>query len=616
MKQMFAALIVLAPFVVGTMALAHDTPRTRRIAHAPVPVAAANDNRRPAGVMHGDTLVLDLDVRMARWYPEASDGEFIEAPVLGEVGKAPQVPGPLIRAREGTFIIARLTNALADSSITWLGMNTHPGMDSVRLRPGESRTLRFMAGQPGTYLHAVRVGAIDWKKREREQAAAAFIIDTRGARTDDRVFVLNIWSEPIDSINGRQALTINGKGWPYTERIEAAFGDTVRWRIVNASNRDHPMHLHGFYYRILSRGNGLIDSLFAPRTQENVVTQTMPPFSTMGLQWVASREGHWLFHCHLSFHVSTGARYGAGVTHEDDMSGDMTRHMAGLVLGLDVKPSSFSRKLAREHPRAMRLVVQEGKRRGRAVRTLGFVLQNGASPAADSVTIPGPPLVLTRGQPTDITVVNHLHEPTAVHWHGIELESYSDGVAGWSGSATRMAPFIAPSDSFTAHLTLPRAGTFIYHTHLNDVEQLTSGMYGAILVLEPGRHFTPTTDHLFIVGWDGPEDPPHLLVNGDSTPAPLVIAAGAHHRMRFIFIGAVGGETFTLRRGTEVVTWKSLARDGFEIAQRNQRVMPASVTGWAGQTFDFDFLPALRGEYTLVAGNPSTPMWKGALVVR
>jgi FtsP/CotA-like multicopper oxidase with cupredoxin domain len=46
----------------------------------------------------------------------------------------------------------------------------------------------------------------------------------------------------------------------------------------------------------------------------------------------------------------------------------------------------------------------------------------------------GPPIVLTRGQPVEIEVVNRVKDPTAIHWHGIELESYYDGVPGWSGA--------------------------------------------------------------------------------------------------------------------------------------------------------------------------------------
>ena len=52
---------------------------------------------------------------------------------------------------------------------------------------------------------------------------------------------------------------------------------------------------------------------------------------------------------------------------------------------------------------------------------------------------------------------------------------------------SRTAPAIAPGDSFEARFTPPRAGTFIYHTHIDDIRQPSSGLYGAIIVLEPGQ---------------------------------------------------------------------------------------------------------------------------------
>ena len=58
--------------------------------------------------------------------------------------------------------------------------------------------------------------------------------------------------------------------------------------------------------------------------------------------------------------------------------------------------------------------------------------------------------VLARREPVSVMVVNALPEPTAVHWHGIEPESYYDGVAGFSGSGGRRSPAIAPRDSFEA----------------------------------------------------------------------------------------------------------------------------------------------------------------------
>lgn len=40
------------------------------------------------------------------------------------------------------------------------------------------------------------------------------------------------------------------------------------------------------------------------------------------------------------------------------------------------------------------------------------------------------------------------------------------------------------------------------------------------------------------------------------------------------------------------------------------------VTGWAGQTFDFDFYPRAPGEYTLVSGDPAKPDWVARILVR
>ena len=231
---------------------------------------------------------------------------------------------------------------------------------------------------------------------------------------------------------------------------------------------------------------------------------------------------------------------------------------------------------------------------------MAFVLQrNNSTPVSDSVELPSSTLLLTRGEPTDITVVNGLSEATGVHWHGIELESYSDGVAGWSGMGKRVAPLIAPRDSFTAQLTLPRAGTFIYHTHLNDLEQLTSGLYGAIIVLEPGKTFDPRTDHIFLIGWDGTEQPPRLVVNGDSLPRPVDMAFGSTHRLRLINIGVRGFVRFALMKDNKPATWKAIAKDGFDLPSSQATVRNAVQSIMVGETYDFEFQPLERGTYTL-----------------
>src|SRR5262249_15293786 len=121
--------------------------------------------------------------------------------------------------------------------------------------------------------------------------------------------------------------------------------------------------------------------------------------------------------------------------------------------------------------------------------------------AADTPNKPGligPPIVLMRGQPVEIEVVNKLKNPTAIHWHGIELENYYDGVPGWSGGDTQRTPAIAPGTSFLVRMAPPRAGTFIYHNHFHDPSQLTNGIYGPLIVLPPADKFDPTSDMTFV----------------------------------------------------------------------------------------------------------------------
>ncbi|MBK8057127.1 MAG: multicopper oxidase domain-containing protein [Gemmatimonadetes bacterium] len=141
------------------------------------------------------------------------------------------------------------------------------------------------------------------------------------------------------------------------------------------------------------------------------------------------------------------------------------------------------------NPRRIALTVQQRSRVFGDTVGIGFVLAVPGAVAADSIEIPGPPLVLQRDEAVAITVHNRLAIPTSVHWHGMELESYFDGVGGWSGSATHVAPVIAPRDSFVARFTPPRSGTFIYHSHFGEVRQLSLGLFGALVVLDPGEQW-------------------------------------------------------------------------------------------------------------------------------
>ncbi len=593
-----------------------------------------NDNRIPAGVMRGDTLVLRLVVGRAEWYPEAKDGPHITIEAFGEEGKAPRLPGPLVRVRAGTPIRATVRNALADSTIHVIGLATHPipVSDTLHIGPGASVEVNFKAGAPGTYLYRAVIGNDpDGRPSERETANGAFVVDPESGSPPDRIFVINVIAYDLDSLRLRQAIGFNGRSWPYTERLPMTVGDTVHWRIVNGTTRGHPIHLHGFYFRVDQAGNGLASRSIPEAQRRLSVTEQIAPWNTRTFTWAPDRPGNWLLHCHLTFHVTPEARLdNSEATAHEDHSGNAKEHMAGLVLGITVAPRAGESYLRTGTPRRLQLFAQQGGPRGSMPMTYSYLLQRGVNaPARDSIETPSSTIVVTRGEATDIVVHNRSREATGIHWHGIELESFSDGVVGWSSQGTALAPPIAPGDSFVARLTLPRAGTFMYHTHLNDAKQLTSGAAGPLIVLEPGEAFDPSRDHVYLALWNGRKagvGSQELLVNGDALSSPdQELSASVTHRFRFINIGAALNVWFQLRRDTTAVEWRARAEDGADLPA-TLRVMQAAIQAVAvGEIFDFEVMLPGPGVYELSAAFVQPPgfppagpaqRWRQRLVVK
>ena len=209
-------------------------------------------------------------------------------------------------------------------------------------------------------------------------------------------------------------------------------------------------------------------------------------------------------------------------------------------------------------------------------------------PQSRHVPVPGPRLVLARGDPVEITLVNRLPEATAIHWHGMELESYYDGVHGWSGAGLRVTPLIEPGDSFVVRFTPPRTGTFMYHTHNHDHTQLASGLYGPMLVVEPGETFDEATDHVIVLGRNGPARGALTVINSEAAP-DFVWKAGALHRLRLINITPGEILSVTLQTADGPVTWHPLTKDGAPVPPERCKPGPAKQLIAVGETYDFEF---------------------------
>jgi FtsP/CotA-like multicopper oxidase with cupredoxin domain len=286
-----------------------------------------------------------------------------------------------------------------------------------------------------------------------------------------------------------------------------------------------------------------------------------------------------------------------------DAAHHVEQDMSGLILGIRVRGDrAAAPSTDGTAQRRVRLAVNEraavyGREPG-----FSYVVSEGQGPARDSMEIPARPLVLTRGERTEITVVNRLGIPTAVHWHGIELDSYYDGVAGWGGDGasggTSVAPLIAPEDSFVVRMTPPKAGTFIFHAHVDDMRQIALGLYGALIVLPPGEQWQPATDHVFLFSQIGRGPAALNGINGSPKPEPVVLAAGVRHRLRFINITIQDDAELELRSDSSLVSWRALAKDGSDLHHAHAIVRPALLRIAPGETYDYEVtLPP--GDYRL-----------------
>ncbi|MBA2706850.1 MAG: multicopper oxidase domain-containing protein [Gemmatimonadaceae bacterium] len=591
---------------------------------APVTIVA-NDNRTPAGSLRDNVLTLHLEVRDGILYPEEDGGPGLPALAFAEVGRDAQNPGPLIRVHAGTMVRVSVRNPFRDSVLTVHGLGDHAGapISALRIPGGQTREARFRASTEGTYFYWASTGDrnIEGRRWFESQLTGALVVDPPGARQDDRIFVIGVRFREGDTTlavprRPQDMMVINGKSWPHTERFTYDQGDTVRWRWINPSSSAHPMHLHGFYYSVASKGTWEREHTYDGEARPLIVTNLMLPGETMRVSWIPERPGNWLFHCHFAFHVSHHLVLGRSESGAIAHSATTVPHrMAGLVLGIHVKPKGVSPAvpLTSRKSRSIRLLAQMSPNRFGKLTGFGYVTQEGATePKRDSVQIPGPMLVLKRGEPVRITVVNHLKETTAVHWHGIELESFPDGVPGWSGTPGRTMPPIAPADSFIAEFVPPRAGTFIYHTHANEQLQMGAGLYGTLLVVPADKPYDPEYDKVIIVGGAGPADSlPNFespgLVNGSTAPPPLELKMGKTYRLRMININPDWRVIFSITSDSAMATWRPMAMDGADLPLSQRKVAPAWLLTGPGQTADVEFTPAVRGELrleikTMIAG--------------
>lgn len=95
----------------------------------------------------------------------------------------------------------------------------------------------------------------------------------------------------------RYVWSFDGKVLSEVDKIPVEKGQILRLVLHNNSMMRHPMHLHGFDFRVIN-GKGA----YAP--MKNVID--IMPMETDTIEFAANREGNWFFHCHILYHMMSG----------------------------------------------------------------------------------------------------------------------------------------------------------------------------------------------------------------------------------------------------------------------------------------------------------------------
>jgi FtsP/CotA-like multicopper oxidase with cupredoxin domain len=215
----------------------------------------------------------------------------------------------------------------------------------------------------------------------------------------------------------------------------------------------------------------------------------------------------------------------------------------------------------------------------------------------------GPTIEAVEGDRLRIYVTNKLPEATTVHWHAVLVPSGMDGVAGLSQKN------IDPGETYKYEFKLRQHGTFMYHSHADEMTQIALGMMGMFVIHprnptgpRPDRDFALMTSEWRIdVGTMRPNpiemtDFNVFTFNGRTFPgtAPLVAKYGDRVRIRFGNLSPMEHHPIHLHG----FHWKITETDGGQI-QESAQWPETTVLVAVGQTRTVEFIADNPGDWAM-----------------
>ena len=217
------------------------------------------------------------------FYLLGTDGGLLERPIKkGEILLAPgervdvvvflsDEPGAVVDLVTSPYDRGHQTATGAPVSLVRVQYKDAPGVQAAPL----PNTLRALPprGSPARTQRIVF----------SEAAAGAHAAHPAGAATAEPVFL------------------VNGAAFPHVPPLRAALGTTEVWEVRNESPMDHPFHLHGFAFEVLS-----VDAVeVVPRAVKDTINLRAGTTTRL----LVSFDGHagsWMYHCHILEHAERG----------------------------------------------------------------------------------------------------------------------------------------------------------------------------------------------------------------------------------------------------------------------------------------------------------------------
>lgn len=187
--------------------------------------------------------------------------------------------------------------------------------DELKLAPGNRADFLIQAPTlPGVYVvNDMYLGTpqalASITVLDEPAATAVTDFDTRQLVPDQLV---PEWSgahdAPIDhellfetaEVDGEWKWFINGEAFPNHNVLDLELGQFTKIRLRNQTHPLHPIHLHGVFFKVLTRNGEPVDE---PYFRDTILLEQLDEVE-IGL--VPLDEGQWVLHCHIQEHADAG----------------------------------------------------------------------------------------------------------------------------------------------------------------------------------------------------------------------------------------------------------------------------------------------------------------------